>query len=108
MKEFRFKIILILAAIGLSIYLLYPTYQNYTNNEKISKFVSNRQLELKDAQPNISKIELDKVEKFIEDSIKASDPNIAKTKAKSIKLGLDLQGGMRVVLEVNTGKYLKN
>ncbi|PIW70641.1 MAG: protein translocase subunit SecD [Ignavibacteriales bacterium CG12_big_fil_rev_8_21_14_0_65_30_8] len=107
MKEFRFKIILILAAIGLSIYLLYPTYQNYTNNEKISKFVSNRQLELKDAQPNISKIELDKVEKFIEDSIKASDPNIAKTKAKSIKLGLDLQGGMRVVLEVNTGKLLE-
>ena len=107
MKEFRFKIILILAAIGLSIYLLYPTYQNYTNNEKISKFVSNRQLELKEAQPNISKIELDKVEKFIEDSIKASDPNIAKTKAKSIKLGLDLQGGMRVVLEVNTGKLLE-
>ncbi|MDO8549625.1 MAG: protein translocase subunit SecD, partial [Ignavibacteria bacterium] len=42
-----------------------------------------------------------------EDSIKASDPSIEETRRKRVKLGLDLQGGMRVVLEVNTGKLLE-
>ncbi|PJA98023.1 MAG: protein translocase subunit SecD [Ignavibacteriales bacterium CG_4_9_14_3_um_filter_30_11] len=107
MKEFRFKIILILGAIGLSIYLLFPTYKNYTNNKEIAKIISDRQLELKETQPSVSKIELDKIDKFVEDSIKASNPSYEIIKSKSIKLGLDLQGGMRVVLEVNTGKLLE-
>ncbi|MCH7827796.1 MAG: protein translocase subunit SecD, partial [Bacteroidetes bacterium] len=66
-----------------------------------------RRIELKEAQPNLPKEEVDNVLKLVEDSIKASDPAIAATKLKSIKLGLDLQGGMRVVLEVNTGKLLE-
>ena len=44
----------------------------------------------------------------MEDSIKNADPSIMAAKQKRIKLGLDLQGGMRVVLEVNTGKLLEN
>ena len=107
MKEYRFKIILILGAIAFSIYLLYPTYKNYQNNKEIDKVVTERRTELKEYQPNLSKDQLDKSLRLVEDSIKASDPTIEATKLKSIKLGLDLQGGMRVVLEVNTGKLLE-
>jgi len=49
---------------------------------------------------------LDKKVKQAEDSIKASDPSYVKARSERIKLGLDLQGGMRVVLEVNTSKLI--
>jgi len=107
MKEYRFTIILILSAIALSFYLLYPTYENYQNNKEIEKVVSERRIELKESQPNLQKDKVNKELKVVEDSIKASNPAIGATKLKSIKLGLDLQGGMRVVLEVNTGKLLE-
>ncbi len=107
MKEYRFRITLILGAIALSVYLLFPTYKNYQNNKEIEKFVSERKIELKESQPNLPQEEVEKTLRLIEDSIKASNPDIEKTKLKSIKLGLDLQGGMRVVLEVNTGKLLE-
>lgn len=107
MKEYRFTIILILGALALSIYLLFPTYKNYKNNKEIDKIVSEKKVELKKLQPNLSREKVDKALRLVEDSIKASNPQIAATKLKSIKLGLDLQGGMRVVLEVNTGKLLE-
>ncbi|HED08860.1 MAG TPA: protein translocase subunit SecD [Ignavibacteria bacterium] len=107
MKEYRFTIILILGAIALSFYLLYPTYENYQNNKGIEKVVSERKIELKESQPNLPEDKVNKELKLVEDSIKASNPAIEATKLKSIKLGLDLQGGMRVVLEVNTGKLLE-
>ena len=107
MKEYRSTIILILGAISLSLYLLFPTYKNYQNNKEIENIVHERRIELKESQPNLLKEEVDNELKLVEDSIKASDPAIAATKLKSIKLGLDLQGGMRVVLEVNTGKLLE-
>ena len=107
MKEYRSTIILILGAIALSLYLLYPTYKNYQQNKKIDEILLERRIELKEAQPNLPKEEVDNVLKLVEDSIKASDPAFAATKLKSMKLGLDLQGGMRVVLEVNTGKLLE-
>ncbi|MDP2365428.1 MAG: protein translocase subunit SecD [Ignavibacteria bacterium] len=44
---------------------------------------------------------------LVEDSIKIADPSILEARKKRVKLGLDLQGGMRVVLEVNTGKLLE-
>lgn len=107
MKEFRFRIIIILAAIGLSLYLLYPTYKTYQNNKKINQEVSQRNAEILKATPDISRENLEKKLRFVEDSLKAADPTYAPTKIKSLKLGLDLQGGMRVVLEVNTGKLLE-
>ena len=107
MKEYRSTIILILGAISLSLYLLFPTYKNYQNNKEIENIVHERRIELKESQPNLLKEEVDNELKLVEDSIKASDPAIEATKLKSIKLGLDLQGGMRVVLEVNTGKLLE-
>lgn len=107
MKEFRFTIIVILAAIGLSLYLLYPTYKNYQNNKNITEILDKRREEIKQSNPGIVKDLLDNEVRFIEDSIKAENPDYALTKQKSVKLGLDLQGGMRVVLEVNTGKLLE-
>ncbi len=107
MKEFRFKIILVLAAIGLSIYLLYPTYQDYQNTKKLDKELNAEQTLLHKEDPNISKQQMKIKVTMFEDSIKAADPSILEARKKRIKLGLDLQGGMRIVLEVNTGKLLE-
>ncbi|NWF49828.1 MAG: protein translocase subunit SecD [Ignavibacteriaceae bacterium] len=107
MKEFRFKIILILAAILLSIYLLYPTYQDYQNNKSLQSALQTKQEEFKKKNPEITKEQLNRSITLVEDSIKAADPSILEARKKRIKLGLDLQGGMRIVLEVNTGKLLE-
>ncbi|HEY4755392.1 MAG TPA: protein translocase subunit SecD [Ignavibacteriaceae bacterium] len=107
MKEFRFKIIVILAALALSVYLLWPTYKDYSNNKSITEIVSKKQEEIKRTYPEITKQDLQKKLVAIEDSIRVSDPSIADARQKRIKLGLDLQGGMRVVLEVNTAKLLE-
>ncbi len=107
MKEFRFKIILVLAAIGLSIYLLYPTYQDYQNTKKLTSELKTESTVLKKEDPQISKQQLKLRLTLFEDSIKIADPSILEAKKKRLKLGLDLQGGMRIVLEVNTGKLLE-
>ncbi len=107
MKELRFRIILIIGAVVLSVYLLIPTYTNYKNSEMIDKIEAQRRTMLEKAVPKLSTDAIDQRIKVLEDSIKAADPSITKDKLKSLKLGLDLQGGMRVVLEVNTGKLLE-
>ncbi len=106
MKELRFRIILILLAIALSIYLLYPTYVDYKNTQKLNKVLDTERKEIVETHPQFTKQQVDLRVNVFEDSIKASDPSIENAKAKRIKLGLDLQGGMRVVLEVNTAELL--
>jgi len=73
------KLILILAVLALSIYLLYPTY-TYSN--------------LTEDQKNEFRIRDQKAFYDLKD--------------KAINLGLDLQGGMHVVLEVDIKELLKN
>ncbi|BDQ04292.1 protein translocase subunit SecD [Ignavibacterium sp.] len=107
MKEYRFRIIIILAAIALSIYLLYPTYLDYQNNKHIQSVVEQKKQEILKQNPQISKSDLEELLTIVEDSIKQSDPSIVENRLKRLKLGLDLQGGMRVVLEVNTAKLLE-
>ena len=107
MKEFRFRIILILFFTGFCFYLLYPTYQDYQNTKKINKILDQKRNLLTEANPNWTKAQVENKLKIVEDSIKAADPDIIKARLKRIKLGLDLQGGMRVVLEVNTAELLK-
>jgi SecD/SecF fusion protein len=83
-KKNRTKIIIILAAIGLSLYFLYPTYQDYQFTKSLR--------ELSGA-----------------DSIAYFDQHedtIRKARLQRMKLGLDLQGGMRVVLEVDVLRLL--
>ncbi len=107
MKEFRYRFILILAAIVLSIYLLYPTYQDYQYSKQISSILEEKRQELLQNNPDLTKAQIDRELRVIEDSLKLADPAILEARMKRIKLGLDLQGGMRVVLEVNTGKLLE-
>src|SRR5690606_27450348 len=107
MKELRFRLILILAAIALCVYLLYPTYEDYRNSKEISQILEKKREEIKSANPDITNDQLEQRLNWVEDSIKAADPSIVKARQERIKLGLDLQGGMRVVLEVNTSKLLE-
>lgn len=107
MKEFRFKIIIVLAAVLLSIYLLYPTYQDYQNTKFLTTALETKRNELKKQYPDLPKDKIEQMVTLTEDSIKVADPSILDARKKRIKLGLDLQGGMRVVLEVNTAKLLE-
>jgi len=107
MKEFRFRFIIIVAAIVLSVYLLYPTYLDFQNSSDIKQAEMKKQELLKQTNPYLTKSEIDRLLRANEDSILAANPDIVKNREKRIKLGLDLQGGMRVVLEVNTGKLLE-
>ncbi len=107
MKEYRFKIILILAFIALSIYLLYPTFQDYQNNKSLTAELESARNKIQKLNPDLSKDQVEKMVTLVEDSIKIADPSILEARKKRVKLGLDLQGGMRVVLEVNTGKLLE-
>jgi len=83
-KKNRTKIIIILAAIGLSLYFLYPTYKDYQYTKTLQ--------ELSGA---------DSIAFFDE-----HEDNIRKARLQRMKLGLDLQGGMRVVLEVDVLRLL--
>jgi preprotein translocase subunit SecD len=107
MKEFRFRLIIIVAAIALSIYLLYPTYLDYQNSSDIKQSLELKKLQLVKENPDLTKSQIDKILRADEDSILAANQDIVKNREKRMKLGLDLQGGMRVVLEVNTGKLLE-
>lgn len=86
MKKNRGKFIFILICIALSLYFLYPTYKDYTFTKQMRSLVG-------------------------EDSLKYTeehDQEIRDARGSRIKLGLDLQGGMRVVLEVNTLKLIED
>lgn len=107
MKEFRFRILLILGALALSMYLLYPTYSDSQYTEQISQSLSVIQENVKASNPTISTADLNDILKIKEDSIRTSNPDIRVAREKRVKLGLDLQGGMYLVMEVNTANLLE-
>jgi len=80
------RLILIFAAVALSVAFLWPTYQDYSFRQHMQKL----------SGPD----SLTYVEQHQDD--------IANAKLKRIKLGLDLQGGMRVVLEVDVVQLLED
>ena len=86
MRKHRAKIILIVGAVLLSLYLLYPTYQDYEYQQTLNQLSEEDSLA------------------FIEEH----EASIRDARARRIKLGLDLQGGMRVVLEVNVLKLIED
>lgn len=106
MKELRFRFILILGAIALSVYLLFPTYQDYQNNKEVSKTLNVISDSIKLKNPQIAPAELNDMLSVKKDSILISNPEFRSAREKRIKLGLDLQGGMYLVMEVNTSKLL--
>ncbi|MBK7104047.1 MAG: protein translocase subunit SecD [Ignavibacteriae bacterium] len=107
MKELRFRSILVIAAVALSVYLLYPTFQDYNNNKEIAKTVNNLKDSIKTSNSNLSDEQIQNILEYKEDSIRVADPDIKAAREKRIKLGLDLQGGMYLVMEVNTAKLLE-
>lgn len=107
MKEFRFKIILILGAVALSLYLLYPTYADIQNTDDIQTQLSNYRDSLVAANPQMNEERIDRLVSTKEDEIFADNPEFREAREKRVKLGLDLQGGMYLVMEVNTAKLLE-
>jgi SecD/SecF fusion protein len=85
-KKNRGKLIFIILAILLSLYFLFPTYRDYKFTKELRSLTG----------PDSTKY-FDEHESAIRDA-----------RLKRIKLGLDLQGGMRVVLEVNVLKLLED
>jgi len=83
-KKNRGKIIFILACVVLSIYFLYPTYKDYRYTQALRNLKGEDSLKYVDEHEN----------------------DIKQARLKRIKLGLDLQGGMRVVLEVDVLKLV--
>lgn len=78
------KIVLIVSAVILSAWFLYPTFQDYQYRKTLSQ---------KSGSDSLSYLE-------------QHQDQILEAKLKRIKLGLDLQGGMRVVLEVDVIQML--
>jgi len=85
-RKNRWKIILILAFVVLALYFLYPTYRSYYYSEKLQQLHG-----------------ADSLKYFV-----THEKDILEARMKRIKLGLDLQGGMRVVLEVDVPKLLED
>lgn len=86
MKSNRGKIFLIVTAVLLSLYFLYPTYQDYRHSGAMKSLTGEDSL------------------KYVE----ANEAAIRDARNDRMKLGLDIQGGMRVVLEVNVLKLLED
>jgi preprotein translocase subunit SecD len=86
MQKYRFKILLIVASLALAVYFLIPTYQDYSLQ---------KDLHARTGADSLA---------FLNDNEQA----IRDARAKRIKLGLDLQGGMRVVMEVNVLKMIED
>jgi SecD/SecF fusion protein len=80
MKNNRFAALLVVALTALALWSLWPTYQEYSYDKKLSEFSS--------AEDSLS---------FVQEHRESLD-NAAE---KSLKLGLDLKGGMYLVLEVD-------
>lgn len=86
MKKNRGKLVFILLCVALSLYFLYPTWKDYRLSQQLKKLNGTDSSQFFDQH----------------------ETDIRDARAKRIKLGLDLQGGMRVVLEVNTLKLLED
>jgi len=85
LRKNRFRIILTVLFFALALYFLYPTYKDYQYNQEISK--------LTNAEDSAA---------FFDNS----GLDIIKAREDRIKLGLDLQGGMYVIMEVDIAKLL--
>jgi preprotein translocase subunit SecD len=85
-KKYAGRFVIIVACIIVAVYYLYPTWRDYDLHQQLKnlsgddslQFVANHEAGLRDAR------------------------------ARRIKLGLDLQGGMRVVLEVNVLRLVED
>lgn len=85
MKKNRFRIFLIIGFLVLSGYFLYPTWIDYSNQQALAGLKGKDSL----------------------DYVTNNEESIRANKAKRLKLGLDLQGGMYVTMEVDVEGLLE-
>ncbi|WP_420453950.1 protein translocase subunit SecD [Rubrivirga sp.] len=85
MQGYGFKLIAVGALLVISLWQLFPTIQNTLNNRDLAA--------------------MDPAQRQAYEDEHGAD--LEATSAESLKLGLDLQGGMHVTLEVGTGALLK-
>ena len=86
MKRNRWKLVLIILSVVAAIWYLYPTYKDIQYRKKLSNLHGEDSL------------------RFVREHI----DEIQKIKQKRLKLGLDLQGGMYVSLEVDIVRLFEN
>lgn len=86
MKKNLSRIVLTVVLIVLAIYFIYPTYKDYTLNEDIKKLSGQDSLNF----------------------LMQNSDEIRSTQEKRIKLGLDLKGGMYVIMDVDVIKLLED
>jgi len=98
---------MIVGVLAFSIYLLFPTFADIQNTNKIEKELSILTEDLQKSNPTISESQLKDMLRIREDSLMIIDPSIRENRENRMKLGLDLQGGMYLVMEVNTAKLLE-
>ncbi len=119
LRKNRFKITIIIAFIALALYYLYPTYESATYQKQLTELSGQaKYLNYLKTHPipqlpdSLKQAYLDSLgAAFSADSINYFDAHansIVDAKLKRIKLGLDLQGGMHIVLEVNVVKMLED
>ncbi len=80
-----FKIFAVAAFVLLSLFYLWPTAQRALNNRELASMDSTQQVEYREANYD----------------------DLQNTRERSLNLGLDLQGGMHVTLEVGAGALIK-
>ena len=86
MKKYAGRIILIAACIVVAVYYLFPTWRDYDLRQQMKNLTGDDSLQF----------------------VAKHETEIRDARARRIKLGLDLQGGMRVVLEVNVLKLVED
>ena len=84
--NYRFKGILVVALTALALWSLWPTYQDYSYNRQLERLTS--------AKDSVAFAQKHREE-------------IEQSAAKSLKLGLDLRGGMYLVLDVDLVDLLR-
>jgi SecD/SecF fusion protein len=85
-KKYAGRLIIIAACVVVAFYYLYPTWKDYDLHKQLSAMSGDDSLQF---------------------ALK-HDTDIRDARARRIKLGLDLQGGMRVVLEVNVLRLIED
>lgn len=86
MKKNLSRIVITIVLIALSIYFLYPTYQDYTLNKELKNLTGQDSIDFVDSH----------------------NQQLINARDKRLKLGLDLKGGMYVVLDVDVVKLLED
>jgi preprotein translocase subunit SecD len=85
-KKYVTRIVLIAACVVVAVYYLFPTWRDYDLHRQLKNLSGDDSLQF----------------------VASHETELRDSRAKRIKLGLDLQGGMRVVLEVNVLKLIED